>query len=129
MGGRAWTHEEDALLVFFASIPVASKHIVSLLAFKGFPRTESAVRCRAQFIREREKLGRSWFWNINMVNQWLDGQILQHGIEHFFVATPQEQNYMAHNQPDIHLSQYYDFLNLRIMAIRQQIVEMSEGFY
>ncbi|KAL6230752.1 hypothetical protein BDW75DRAFT_244539 [Aspergillus navahoensis] len=126
MGGRSWTAEEDTLLIYLASIRVTYKNIVGLFALKGFTRTESAIQSRAQSLRETEKLGHPWNWDVQTVDKWLDKVNEEYYIETILVPTAAELDFMKANQPEIDLLFHY---TLRTMTRAQQHTGASLGLF
>lgn len=94
MGGRSWTAEEDILLIFLASIRVTYRNIAGLFKLKGFSRTEFGIQSRAQSLRETQNLGHAWYWDLGIIDKWLDKVAQEYDIEYILVPTPEEMNFM-----------------------------------
>ncbi|KAL4782940.1 hypothetical protein BJX76DRAFT_348995 [Aspergillus varians] len=122
MGGRSWTAEEDILLIFLASIRVTYRNIAGLFKLKGFSRTEFGIQSRAQSLRETQNLGHAWYWDLGIVDKWLDKVAQEYDIEYILVPTPEEMNFMKANQPEVDLCFHY---SLR-MFHEQQTGEILE---
>jgi hypothetical protein len=59
MAGYAWTDEEKAIVIYFASLSVDHKIIVKFLAQKGFSRTITGVR-------NKLTIGTTWIFRIGL---------------------------------------------------------------
>lgn len=71
MGGTEWTPEEDALVVFFASLGVFEKVIADLLTQRGHKRSLPGVQSRTRTLKNRYGLGKSRRWYRDATEDWL----------------------------------------------------------
>lgn len=71
MGGMEWTAEEDAVVVFFASLGVMERVIVDLLSHRGRSRSLPAVRYRTTILKRTYGLGERRRWYLDASQDWL----------------------------------------------------------
>lgn len=71
MGGVEWTIEEDALVVFFASLGVFERVIADLLTQRGYNRSVPAVQSRTRTLKNTYGLGERRRWYLHAVEDWL----------------------------------------------------------
>lgn len=71
MGGLEWSPEEDALVVFFASLGVFGKVVAELLTQRGYNRSLPAVRNRTTTLKNAYGLGEARRWDQDTVEEWL----------------------------------------------------------
>ena len=92
MAGYAWTEEEKALIIWFASIGVTHVTITRLLLQRGSLRTMLAVRNKITEIRKQDSLGdASDKLEPGEVDNWIKRRQTKSNILHTLKPTLQDQ--------------------------------------
>lgn len=93
MAGYAWTQEEEALVIWFASTGLTHITITRLLFQRGFLRTMLSIRNKITAIRKQDALGdASNRLKTDEVDKWIKRLQTQSDILHILKPTTKDQN-------------------------------------
>jgi hypothetical protein len=71
MGGPEWSPEEDAFVVFYASLGVFERVVADLLTQRGYNRSRPAVQNRTKTLKNAYGLGEARRWYQETAEEWL----------------------------------------------------------